>query len=134
MMTRYLKPIKPFKLNLTLGLIILVAYHQAGEAMMHWTGWPVPGSVVGMLLLFVSLMLFKTPPKSVQLSAEFLLRHMALLFVPAGVGMMLLLDLIAEEWLAMLVSMLLSTFISMVFTAWLMQFLLRIIQADEVHD
>ena len=101
---------------------------------MRWTGWPIPGSVVGMLLLLISLMTFKTQPKSIQLSAEFLLRHMALLFVPAGVGMMLLLDLIADEWLAMSVSLFLSTFISMIFTAWLMQFLLGVKHLGEVND
>ena len=119
------------KLKLILGLIILIAYHQTGEALMHWTGWSIPGSVVCMLLLFVSLLLFKSPPKSIQQSSEFLLRHLAFLFVPAGVGMMMWLDLIAQEWLAMLVSMVLSTFVSLVFTAWVMQFSMRMNKSDD---
>ena len=78
-----------------------------------------------MLLLFLSLLLFKSPPKSIQNSAEFLLQHLALLFVPAGVGVMLLFELIANEWLAMLISIVLSTLISLVFTARVMQLLMR---------
>ncbi len=118
-------------MKLILGLIILIAYHQTGEALMHWTGWPIPGSVVGMLLLFLSLVLFKSPANAVQPAAEFLLRHLALFFVPAGVGIMVLFDLIAEEWLAMLVGMVLSTLISLVFTAWVMQLLMPSNQIDD---
>lgn len=109
-------------------------YHQTGEALMRSTGWPIPGSVVGMLLLFLSLMAFKTQPKSIQQSAEFLLRHLALLFVPAGVGMIMLLDLITEEWLAMSLSLFISTMTSMIFTAKLMQFLLHLNQSNAAHD
>ena len=119
-------------MKLITGLIILIAYHQSGEALMHWTGWPIPGSVVGMLLLFVSLLLFKSPPKSIKQSAEFLLRHLSLLFVPAGVGLMLLFDLIKDQWLAMWVSMVLSTFISLVFTAWVMQLMVNHMRVN--HD
>ncbi len=98
---------------------------------MYWTGWPIPGSVVGMLLLFLSLMALNSPPQTIQYTAEFLLRHLSLLFVPAGVGMMLLFDLIAEEWLAMLISMVLSTFVSLIFTAWVMQFLMKLNKSDD---
>jgi len=112
-------------LKIILGLLILIAYHQSGEALKFWFGWPIPGSVIGMLLLFVSLLLFNKPPKSIQRSSEFILSHLSLLFVPAGVGVMLLFDLIADQWVAMLVSMVLSTFVSLVFTAWLMQSLVN---------
>jgi len=99
---------------------------------MYWTGWPIPGSVVGLILLLFSLHLFKDAPESIQISSEFLLKHLAFLFVPAGVGIMLLFDLIADEWLAMLLSMVLSTLISLVFTAWLMQLLLILrVNTDE---
>ena len=113
------------ELKIILGLLILIAYHQTGEALMYWSGWPIPGSVIGMLLLLLSLMLFNKPPKPIKHSAEFLLRHLSLLFVPAGVGMMLLFDLIADQWVAMLLSLVLSTVISLAFTAWLMQILLK---------
>ncbi len=103
------------------GLIILVLYHQLGQLLMTWVQWPIPGAVFGMLMMFITLLVVKQPPQSIQQSSEFLLRHLALLFVPAGVGIMLLFDLIKNEWLAMVVSMVLSTLVSLAFVAWLMQ-------------
>jgi len=112
-------------MNFILGLIILVIYHQLGEFLMRTFQLSVPGSVIGMLLLFLSLVVFKHPLKPVVKAADFMLKYLAVLFVPAGVGIMLLFDLIAQEWVAMLVSIIASTFISLTFTAWLMQFFLR---------
>ncbi len=98
---------------------------------MSHAGWPIPGSVIGMILLLVTLLIIKNPPQSVAQSSEFMLRHLALFFVPAGVGIILLLDVIRDEWLAMLVSMVLSTVISLLFTAGLMQSLLKLHQSTE---
>ncbi len=121
-------------MKLIIGLLVLIAYHQTGEALMLWMNWPIPGSVVGMLLLFISLLLFNSPPKPIQRSAEFLLRHLALFFVPAGVGLMLLFELIKAQWLAMLVSMVLSTFISLIFTALVMQMMLKVVAVEPEPD
>ncbi|MCB1582141.1 MAG: CidA/LrgA family protein [Marinicella sp.] len=113
-------------MKMVAGIIILVLYHQMGELMMNWLEWPIPGGVFGMLMMFITLLIMKKPPQVIGQSSEFLLRHLAFLFVPAGVGIMLLFDLIKQEWLAMLVSMVLSTFISLGFVAWLMQKLIKL--------
>jgi len=108
-------------MKLISGVLILIVYHQVGEWLMRLTDWPLPGAVVGMLLFFLTLLALREPPEVVTLGAEFLLRHLALLFVPAGVGVVLLLDLIRDQWLAMLISLVASTLLSMLFTGWLMQ-------------
>ncbi len=100
---------------------MLVLFHQLGMWLMHMMQWPIPGGVAGMVLLFLSLLLFKKPPTVIAAGSGFLLKYLALLFVPAGVGIMLLFDLLANEWLAMLVSMVLSTVISLVVTGLLLQ-------------
>ncbi len=112
-------------MQLIIGFMILVAFDQLGAWLMHSLGWPIPGSVVGLLLLFLTLVVSKNPPQPVVNSAEFILRHLAFFFVPAGVGIMLLFDLIVSEWLAMLVSMVASTLISLLFTAWFMRRLVQ---------
>lgn len=111
-------------MKLIVGVLILFIYHQTGEWLMHLIGWPLPGAVVGMLLFFLTLLALREPPQVVAVGAEFLLRHLALFFVPAGVGMVLLLDLIRDQWLAMLISLVASTVLSLLFTGWLMQLLL----------
>ena len=121
-------------MKLIFGFLVLIVYDQLGQWLIGLLAWPIPGSVVGMLLLFISLLMLKKPPVPIEQSSEFLLRHLSLFFVPAGVGIMLLFDLIAEEWLAMLLAMVLSTVISLVFTAWLMQGFLRLSKSGDRHD
>ena len=121
-------------MKLVFGLVVMIIYDQLGRWIIAILGWPVPGSVVGMLLLFISLLLLKKPPEPINQSSEFLLRHLSLLFVPAGVGIMLLFELIADEWLAMLVGMVFSTLISLAVTAWVMQGLLGSFKSGGHHD
>lgn len=111
-------------MKLIAGVLTLMVYHQLGAWLMRLTGWPLPGAVVGMLMLFLTLLIMREPPELITTGADFLLRHLALLFVPAGVGVVLLLELIRDQWLAMLVSLVVSTVLSMLFTGWLMQRLL----------
>ena len=111
-------------MKLIAGVLILIVYHQAGEWLMRLTGWPLPGAVVGMLLFFLTLLVLREPPQVITAGADFLLRHLALLFVPAGVGVVLLLELIRDQWLAMLIALVVSTVLSMLFTGWLMQLML----------
>jgi holin-like protein len=93
------------------GLLILLIFLVAGELVAAWTRLPVPGSVVGMTLLVVALRLGLVRVEWVKPLAELLLRHMALFFVPPGVGLMLYFDLIAAEWLPIIVAGVVSTVI-----------------------
>ncbi|MCB1757109.1 MAG: CidA/LrgA family protein [Gammaproteobacteria bacterium] len=102
------------------GLTILLAYQLAGEVITVFLGLPVPGPVLGMVLLFLTLLARKTTPAALDQASSALLSHLTLLFVPAGVGLMVHLDLIAAEWLPVLVALLLSTLISLAATSAIM--------------
>lgn len=98
------------------GFLALLLCQFSGELLVLVTGMPVPGPVVGMVLLLLALVVFKRTPDSVRLVSEGLLRHLALLYVPAGVGLMVHLDMISQYWLAILVALLVSTFVTMLIT------------------
>lgn len=98
------------------GFLALLLCQFSGELLVLVTGMPVPGPVVGMVLLLLALVVFKRTPDSVRLVSEGLLRHLALLYVPAGVGLMVHLDMISQYWLAILVALLVSTFVTMLMT------------------
>ncbi|MGI9089906.1 MAG: CidA/LrgA family protein, partial [Gemmatimonadaceae bacterium] len=68
----------------------------------------VPGSVVGMMLLAAALHIRIVPMWSVRHVADVLVRHLALLYVPAGVAVMLYAGLLREQWLAITVAALTS--------------------------
>ena len=84
------------------GLVVLLACQAAGEAIVTVTGLSVPGSVIGMLLLFTWLQWRRpdTSPRSevgTVRVADVLLRHMQLLFVPPAVGIVAYLDTLRAD-------------------------------------
>jgi holin-like protein len=103
------------------GITLLLVYQLAGEIIVRLLGIPIPGPVLGMVMLFVTMMVRGRAPESVEQASTALLSHLSLLFVPAGVGMMAHFGRIAEEWLPITLALLLSTVITMVATALIMQ-------------
>ncbi|WP_108123954.1 CidA/LrgA family protein [Saccharospirillum mangrovi] len=69
------------------GFFILLVYWLAGEWVTALIGWPIPGNVVGLLLLWITLTIYRQVPKSLVDASSALIRYLTLLFVPAGVGL-----------------------------------------------
>ena len=105
--------------------IVLLVCQLTGEVLVAVTGIPLPGPVLGMLLLFIGLLLRGGIPEGLNKMADGLLSHLSLLFVPAGVGVIAHAQLIGSELLPIAISLFLSTFITIVVTAWVMQKLAR---------
>jgi len=117
------------------AVTILLSCQLAGEVIRVLTDAPVPGPVIGMALLFVGLVARRRlaagrdlpeTPEALDKTANGLLQHLSLLFVPAGVGVMLYLPLIAKEWLAISVSLVASTVVTIALTALVMAWLTRL--------
>jgi holin-like protein len=107
------------------GLTWLLVFQCLGEVLVRGTGLPVPGPVVGMLLLFVVLRVRRSIPETLALAADGLLKHLSLLFVPAGVGVMLHVTRLADEWLAILAALVASTIVAIATAALTMRALIR---------
>ena len=103
------------------GITLLLVYQLVGEITVRLLGLPIPGPVLGMVMLFITLMIRGKAPESVDQASTALLSHLSLLFVPAGVGMMAHFGRIADEWIPITLALLLSTVITMVATALIMQ-------------
>lgn len=103
------------------GWALLLGFQLAGEALVRLTGVPVPGPVLGMLLLLAALGLRGSVPPSLQAVASGLLGHLSLLFVPAGVGVMLHAPRLAQEWPALAAALVGSTVMALVITGWVLQ-------------
>lgn len=100
------------------GFAVLLGFQLFGEVLSRGSGVPIPGNVIGMALLLVALGSGLVKLAWVEEAAELLLSHMALFFVPAGVGVMVYGGLIAREWLPITVATIASTFIVMAVTGW----------------
>ena len=71
----------------------------------------IPGSVIGMVLLFVALLTKIVKPEMIRKPAGYLINHMSLFFIPAGVGLMNAWGMIASNWVTIIVSSVVSTVI-----------------------
>ena len=107
------------------SLTTLLVFQLAGEVAARGVNLPVPGPVLGMLFLFIALVLRGGPGHELQATGSTLLQHLSLLFVPAGVGIMVHLHRVADEWLPLLLSLLISTAATLVVTALVMKLCMR---------
>lgn len=105
------------------GLAWLLLCQSAGEVLVRLLALPLPGPVVGMLILLLVLRLeaVRAPVGAV---ADALLAHLSLLFVPVGVGVMTHLALIGQHGLRMAAALVLSTWIGLAVTAGMLHWLL----------
>jgi len=98
-------------------LTLLLLCQLVGEALAFWSGLPIPGPVLGLVLLVALLAGIGRAPGSLENTVAGLLQHLSLLFVPAGVGVMLHTGRIAAEWPALLAALVLSTWLTLATTA-----------------
>jgi putative effector of murein hydrolase LrgA (UPF0299 family) len=113
------------------ALCLLLGCQLVGEALRDAAHLPVPGPVIGMLLLTAILIIRPHKPSDTGVDADqpvalervanTLISHLGLLFVPAGVGVIAQASLLKAEWLPILGGMLGSTLLGLVVTALVMQ-------------
>ena len=107
------------------ALTLLLLLQLIGEIFVQFFALPVPGPVIGLLLLFSALLIRGRLGDELRTTANSLLQHLSLLFVPAGAGVMIHASRVADEWLALSVALVGSTLLSMAATALTLKFFLR---------
>ncbi|MGF6531141.1 holin-like protein [Paraburkholderia sp. GAS206C] len=116
----------PYRTVLMLrALATLLVFQCLGEGVSYLFKLPVPGPVIGMLLLFGFLMLRPQIADAIEPTALELLRHLSLLFIPAGVGIMVSAGKVRGDALAVVVSLVVSTTLAIAVTALVTRALLR---------
>ena len=105
------------------GTILVIL--MAGEGIRIATGISVPGTVIGMMILFLLLLMKIIRVEHIDLISKFLLDHLAFLFVPAGVGLISSMDVIGEAWLPIMMIVIISTILVVGVTGWTVQLLKR---------
>ncbi|MER2527324.1 MAG: CidA/LrgA family protein [Candidatus Competibacter denitrificans] len=116
------------------ALAVLLAFQLLGEAIAQVGHLPIPGPVIGMVLLFLALQWHSALPESLRTTVQTLLSHLSLLFVPAGVGIIQYGALLAKEWLALTLAILISTILTIAMTALVMRVLMHRNGADPSDD
>lgn len=112
--------------RLATELAVLLAIYLLGCQMAVWFSWPIPGGVIGMVLLLLAFALGVVKPAALQMGAGLLMAEMLLFFIPA---LMSLLDygglLRSDGWRILLVIGV-STLMVMLVTAFTVELVVRL--------
>lgn len=104
---------------------VVFAFLAVGELVVKFTGITVPSSIIGMFLLALSLKLGIVRLEWVDRISAFLVHNLGFFFVPAGVGLMKCLGLIADQWIPIVGASVGSTIVIIAVTGWVHQLVRR---------
>ncbi len=116
------------------ALGILLGFQFIGTVIARSTGIPIPGNVVGMILLALVLTIGWLRVEHIEPGAKILIDNLAFLFVPAGVGIMSYFEILAAEWLPISLSIVVSLIIVLVVTGKACEAIASMTQAKESRD
>lgn len=103
------------------GFIILLFLQLVGDVISTGFDLPIPGPVIGMILLLLLLILKGQVPEDLGKTSDGLTSHIGLFFVPAGAGVSLYLDMIGAQWPMIVVASLTSTVLTLLLSAFIFQ-------------
>ena len=109
------------------GIFIIFLFQLIGESVQQFFALPIPGPVIGLLLLLLAMLIGNRFGRVARLrtdlgsTANALLGHLPLLFVPIGVGVVMHISALEGRLLAVLGILFVGTVSSIGLTAWLMQ-------------
>ena len=101
-------------------LTLILACQLIGEFAVSTANIPFPGPVAGMILLFVFLLIKQEIPEELSNVTGALLNNLSLLFVPAGVGVMVHFELLGTDALPLSIALVVSTLLTIAITALVM--------------
>jgi holin-like protein len=105
------------------GATWLLVFQFVGEVVVRLTGLPLPGPVAGMALLLAALLARGRDAEPLTAAADGLARHLSLLFVPAGVGVIMYARHLADEWLPIAAALVVSTVLAIAVAALVFRWL-----------
>ena len=111
-------------------LTLILACQLIGEFAVSTANIPFPGPVAGMILLFLFLLIRGEIPEQLGNVSGALLNNLSLMFVPAGVGVMVHFELLGTDALPLSVALVVSTILTIVITALVMLLLNKKLPVD----
>lgn len=106
-------------------LTILVLLQLVGEVLARLLNLPLPGGLVGMLLLLVGLLIRGRVSPEMQGCSEVLLQNLMLLFIPFIAGILAQLEHVRAQWLPFVASCVLGAVLSLISTAGTFRWVLK---------
>ncbi|WP_064607537.1 CidA/LrgA family protein [Streptobacillus moniliformis] len=111
-------------MKIIIGLLYILFFSFIGQSLSKIINLPIPGSVIGLILFFLALQFKIVKLESVETTSKFLVDNLAILFIPAGVGIMISFKHIKDIWVSILLICLFTTILSLVVVGKLTQHLI----------
>jgi holin-like protein len=108
-----------------LQILALLALNFAGVWIVGTLALPIPGNLIGMMLLYALLALGIVRLSWFEAAGGFLIRHLAFFFVPITVGLMDAGSLFADRGVGIILTLAASAVIGVMLAGWISQLLLR---------
>ena len=111
-------------------IILIISF--VGELLNFFIPLPIPGSIYGMVLLFVLLCTGVVKLHQIKDTSAFLIDIMPMLFIPSAVGIMAELDQLTDIWVEVIIITIVTTVLVMAVTGLTTQALIRLKRRKEV--
>ena len=108
-----------------LQVLLLYSFFLAGDWLHDFFHLPLPGSIIGLLLLWASLLLKVLPLSWIDSGAHFLLSYLPLYFVPATVGAMNYGHVFEGKGMLLILITIISTFLTIIISGHISQYFAR---------
>jgi len=105
--------------------IIILGIYLLGEFISQVLSLPIPGNILGMIILLFLLLTKVVKLEQIETVANFLLDHLAFFFIPAGVGLMTSVDIIKDSWLKLIIVCIATTIIIIASTGLIVQYITK---------
>ncbi len=107
-----------------MALVLLLVF--IGELLNKVFKIPIPGNIIGMIILLVALLTGIIKLQQIEEISKFLLDHLSFFFIPAGVGLLSVTGMLKGSWYFILLICVVTTILVMATTALVVQFLRRL--------
>jgi holin-like protein len=107
------------------AFIVVISLLILGDVFVALSGAPIPGAVLGLVLFAASFALLGKPDEGAARLFDAIVPYAPMLFVPAAVGVVANLEIIASAWLSIVAAITLGSAITLVVTGRVLQFMLR---------
>lgn len=120
-------------MRILLQFAIIVGICLVGEFLHKIVGVPVPGNILGMVLLFILLCLKVVKIDYIKDVSDFLLKYIAFFFLPPSISIMAAEDEVLSQWPLLLAMCVALTIVTMVSTGWAVQLSVQISKTIKLH-
>lgn len=121
--SRFFSTFRPMRILLQLALILGISF--TGELLHRYVGVPIPGNILGMLILLLLLCVKVVKLSHIKEVSDFFLKHIAFFFLPPSIGIMAAGEEVMSQWPLLLFLCVALTIITFAATGWTVQLLAK---------